>query len=214
MRNPFATKARELHDLIAPENECQKYSHDPAKVLEILDRITISEGKTLRCHLVKGYIHDSIGDNSYLYVNDCETPEAEARISFIDDTWKNICVEPGAMGIWQVYLLMTAIHVMPFWWHGGYDRRFFIFSPADLKKIPNYQGFDFSGIDESKLQLEVKFTQWTDRECMGMISSTYWNDWCGLIRETVSIKMFGDKIAAYVPVFNEVLLKFESLVCY
>ena len=213
MRNIFATKARKLYSLIVPKNESLDYTHDPEKVLEILDRISIPEGKALRCYLVSIHCHD-IGDNSFLYVNDIEEPESVHKMAFIKDTWRNIIVEPSAMGIWQTYLLMTTIHVMPFYWHGGYNERLFIFSPAELKKIPSYKEFDFSNIDESKLQPEVKFTEWSNDECMGMVSNTYWTEWGGLIRETVFIDMKDNKVTNYGPVFNEVLFKYESLMCY
>ena len=213
MRNIFATKARKLHSLIVPKNDSLDYTHDPEKVLDILDKITIPEGKALRCYLVSIHCHD-IGDNSFLYVSDHAVPDDYTKFSFIDDTWRNIIIEPSAMGTWQTYLLMTTIHVMPFYWHGGYNERLFIFSPAELKKIPSYKEFDFSNIDESKLQPEVKFTQWNDRECTGIISNTYWTEWGGLIRETVFIDMKDDKVTNYGPVFNEILFKYESLMCY
>lgn len=213
MRNIFATKARKLHGLIVPKYDRLDYNHDPEKVLEILDKISIPEGKALRCYLVNVHCHD-IGDNSFLYVNDIEEPEGVHKMAFIDETWKNITVEPTEMGMWQVYLLMTTIHVMPYWWHGGYNQRKNILSPSGLKSIRELNGKDLSHISESDLQPAVKFTQWTDRECMGMISNTYWTEWGGLIRETVFIDMKDNKITNYGPVFNEVLLKYDSLMCY
>jgi hypothetical protein len=87
-------------------------------------------------------------------------------------------------------------------------------SPSGLKSIRELNGKDLSHISESDLQPAVKFTQWTDRECMGMISNTYWTEWGGLIRETVFIDMGDNKITNYGPVFNEVLLKYKSIMCY
>ena len=208
MRNLFATKARKLHGLIVPKYDRLDYNHDPEKVLEILDKISIPEGKALRCYLVNIHCHD-IGDNSFLYVNDIEEPEGVHRMAFIDDTWKNITVEPTEMGMWQTYLLMTTIHVMPYYWHGGYNERLFIFSSADLKKIPSYKELDFSHIDETQVHPEVKFTRWRHKKFMGMISNTYWTEWGGLIRETVIINMYEDKITGYEPAFKEILLSYE-----
>lgn len=213
MRNPFATKARKLHRLISPKRNIANYTFEPEKVLEVLDSISIPEGKALGCSLVDFSRH-CLGDNSFLYVSDCTAPTDETKFSFIDETWKNIKVQPCAMGMWQAYLLMTTIHIMPFYWHGGYNERIFIFSPADLKKIPEYKDLDFSRIDESKLQPEVTFTQWLDDECMGMVSCTYWTEWGGLVRETVIIDMYEDKITAYGPAFNEALLRYDSGCCY
>ena len=213
MRNPLATKGRKLHRLITPERNLANYILEPEKVLEILDKITIPEGKSLRCYLIDIRRH-CIGDNSFLYVSDHAVQDDHTKFSFIEDTWRNIIVEPSAMGIWQTYLLMTTIHVMPFYWHGGYNERLFIFSPAELNKIPSYKAFDFSNIDESKLQPEVKFTELSNDECMGTVSNTYWTEWGGLIRETVFIDMKDNTVTNYGPVFNEILFKYESLMCY
>ena len=49
---------------------------------------------------------------------------------------------------------------------------------------------------------------------MGMVSNTYWTEWGGLIRETVFIDMKDNKVTNYGPVFNEVLFKYERLMCY
>ena len=226
MRNPFATKARNLHRLIVPKDDSLlKHMVNPDTlqgkdiidlgiIQGVFDKISAREGHAFRYYMVKGFRCEDCGDNSFLYVSDHAVPDDHTKFSFIEDTWRNIIVEPSAMGIWQTYLLMTTIHVMPFYWHGGYNERLFIFSPAELKKIPSYKKFDFSNIDESKLQPEVKFTQWTDRECMGMVSNTYWTEWGGLIRETVFIDMKDNKVTNYGPVFNEVLFKYESLMCY
>lgn len=226
MRNPYATKGRKLHRLIVPKDDrLLKHMADPEAlqgkdiidlemVQEVLDKISVREGHAFRYHMVKGFRCRDCGDNSFLYISDHAVPDDHTKFTFIDDTWKNINVEPSAMGMWQTYLLMTTIHVMPYWWHGGYYERLFIFSPADLKKIPDYMEFDFSGIDASKLQPEVKFTEWCNEECMGMVSNTYWTEWGGLIRETVFIDMRDNKITNYGPVFNEVLLKYDSLMCY
>ena len=227
MRNPFATKARKLHNLIVPkEDTLLKYMRNSeltldgediiylGKVMMTLDRIHFPEGKSLRYYMVRGYRCKGCGDNSFLYVSDRDAPVDDDNFSFIDETWKNIEVEPSAMGMWQAYLLMTSIHVMPFYWHGGYNKRRFILSPADLKKIPAYKEMDFSGIDDSKLQPEVKFTQWLDDEYMGMVSCTYWTEWGGLIRETVYINMEDGRITKYGPEFSEVLFGYESDECY
>ena len=47
-----------------------------------------------------------------------------------------------------------------------------------------------------------------------MVSNTYWTEWGGLIRETVFIDMKDNKVTNYGPVFNEVLFKYERLMCY
>jgi hypothetical protein len=213
MRNPYATKGRKLQSLIATKRIFRSYVFDPGNILEVLDRITIPEGMALRCHLIDLSRHCT-GDKSFLYVCEDEVPEDDNKYGFIDETWKNITVEPSAMGMWQVYLLMTTIHVMPFYWHGGYDERTFVFSRSDLRRIPELRWKSLSHIEDSKLQPEVKFTRGLDGECMGMISNTYWTEWGGLIRETVIIDMDEDKIIRYGSVFNEVLFRYDSGMCY
>ena len=208
MRNPYATKGRKLHRLIVPKRNIMNYIFEPDKVMEVLDSITIPEDKALQCYHID-IKHHSLGDNSFLYVSDHAEPDGHTKSSSIEDTWRNISVEPSAMGMWQTYLLMTTIHVMPYYWHGGYNKRLFIFSPADLKKIPSYKELDFSHIDETKLHPEVKFTKWRYKKFMGMISNTYWTEWGGLIRETVIINMYEDKITGYGPAFKEILLSYE-----
>lgn len=213
MRNRFATKGRKLHRLIVPKTNMLDYMFEPNKVLEVLDKIRIPEDKALRCHLVDRF-HHCIGDNSFLYVNDIDALQDENRHSYLEQTWENIIVEPSDMGMWQTYLLMSTIHVMPYYWHGGYYKRVFIFSPSDLKRISELKGKDLSHIKEEDLQPDVKFNVWLDNEYMGMVSCTYWSEWEGLVRETVIITMYGDKITDYGPGLNDVLYSYNSEKCY
>lgn len=204
MKKQFAAKARELHRLIIPWSETQALE----KVLEILDKISIPEGKALRCHL-SGMHCRGIGDNSFLYVNDIEEQEGITKIALIGDTWKNIRVEHSEMGMWQTYLLMTTIHVMPYFWHGGYSVRTFIFCRSDLSRIRALKGMDLSHIDDSKLQPEVKMTEGLDGKCMGTVSTTYWTAWGGLVREIVTVGMDGDRVTVYGPAVNEALYRYD-----
>ena len=212
-RNQFAKKAIELHRLIAPQKFFHKYIHEPEKVLAILDKITIKEGNILRCHN-SSRRHDYTGDNSFLYVNHHNESESDVQGWTNIDSWKNILVEPCEMGLWQVYLLMTSIHVMPFWWHGGYKRRTFIFNQHYLKAIGKFDKYDLSNICKDSPEPDVKITRKSDDICSGLITCTYWNEWKGLVRETVFIEMKGNQITKYGPICSDVLFEFHSLLCY
>ena len=211
MTNEFATLGRKFHSLIVLKSYC--IANDPEPVLEILDKITLQENMCLHCHHSSMHC-DDIGDNTFLYVRECEIPNHRSRSIAINETWKNILVEPSEMCLWQVYLLMTTIHVMPFFWHGGYEARRNIFSPSDLRNITELKGKDLSYFSESSLQPDVKISQLSDEEYIGTVLNTYWNDWKGLVRETISIKIKGNKIADYAPFQEDVLFKYRSMIYY
>lgn len=202
-------KARELHKLIVSWN----YVHDQEKVLEILDEISIPEGKALRCHLVNKFCNE-IGDNSYLYVNGIDEPEDEAKISLINEIWENITVKPSHMALWQTYLLMTAIHVMPFFWHGATRKRTFILSPNDLKSIKELDGIYTSNLSDDDLMPKVSFTQWDEKTGSGVVSNTYWTEWGGLIKEHIFIGIKNNRITNYSLPCREVLIRHNSHTCY
>ena len=209
VRNLCVEKARELHALIVP-NENLKYVHDPRKVLEILDKISLSEGKALKCYLAS-MSDDGLGSISHLYVSDIDEPAEAAKPVLINEIWKNIIIDPCGMALWQSYLLMTTIHVMPYWWHGGYNKRTFVLSPEDLKSIKALNDIDLSHLSEGDLQPNVTFVRWDEEMSSGRISNTYWSEWDGLIKERIVVGIKGNRITSYGVPCKKVLFKDRSI---
>lgn len=49
--------------------------------------------------------------------------------------WKYVVVSKSTRAIWELYLLMNANTILPYWWHGGYRQRIFIFDDSDLQRF-------------------------------------------------------------------------------
>lgn len=207
VRNIYVETARNLHNLIVPIG---KYVHDSRKVLEILDKISIPDGKALKCYLAS-MSDDGLGSISHLYVSDIDEPAEAAKPVLINEIWKNIIIDPCGMALWQTYLLMTTIHVMPYWWHGGYNKRTFVLSPEDLKSIKALNDIDLSHISEGDLQPNVTFVRWNEEMSSGIISNTYWSEWDGLIKERIVVGIKGNRITSYGVPCKKVLFKDRSI---
>jgi hypothetical protein len=196
--NDFSEIAREFHDLITVDD----YSHDSEKVLEILNSISIPKDCRLLCHSHKMKEHSS-GDNSFLYVSkDCE--DSNRVFDEISHIWERINVENNEMGVWQVYLLMNTIHVMPYFWHGGYHRRSYIYTLNDAYSLPEFVNRK-SPLNKLDLKLlyerglirpSINFEREDDINSSATIDCTYWTYWGGLIRERISMKLRGSQIVS------------------
>ena len=107
--------------------------------------------------------------------------------------------------------MLSAPGVMPVFWHGGYDRREYIYCPADLDRIvvidddkPLFRAHDISNLKSAGLLPSVKMDG-----NIADVTFSYWNDWEGLIRNTIRVKWNGDRIASAEFINKEVLYKFK-----
>ena len=121
------------------------------------------------------------------------------------------------MSAWQIYLLKTSNTVLPQFWHGLYNRRKYIFSNDQFKNVKGVRGdklfnnVDVSGIIEQfNLLPEVEINNG-----VATVRCCYWNDWKGLVRETVTISFIQDgKFNIDEDVKTEILYAYDCGIRY
>lgn len=154
----------------------------------ILTDIYIEPGYTLELHLPEETGH---GDNSHLCV--CK-PNGEKT----DDIIHNLIVEPTKMGAWQLYLMNNITHVLPYFWHGGYNRCTYIFQESDIDGILPLKFHDLSELSAQKLFVpSVEITEKSEDGCTMLVRCCYWNNWRGLVKEEVSIRIENERCVSY-----------------
>ena len=121
----------------------------------------------------------------------------------------DIIVEQSAMGAWQTYLLYISSTIMPTWWHGGYINREFFFDRENYRGITSNWGRKDVDIELSQIPqptVEIK-------EGKAVVSCPYWNDWKGLVLQTVDVEFKPDGAVALTP-HSKVLYKYDCGVCF
>ena len=124
---------------------------------------------------------------------------------------EHINVERTACGIWQAYLLSMAPTVLPTFWHGGYIRRTYIFSHKDLEEIDELRRngkaplFGIKDIVSPKVKI---------RGSEGTIECCYWNDWEGLVRETLKVTYANNSVISITQTKAEVLCEYDCGICF
>lgn len=199
----------------------EKESSDKCALFNTLDKIKLKEGFCLGLHLAQ---NTGIGDESWFYTypegkkttsqNDVLPPslrEGNAKVEFIDLT-----VEPSAMGAWQAYLYLIAPTVMPVFWHGGYICRDNLFSLAAFNRIVGSRTHGIPSIIKGmdKITEEDVLPSVSYENGKAIVSSCYWTDWGGLIRETVVIDFNGETITSVSKGRKKTLVKFDCGICF
>ena len=174
----FIKTAQTLHSDVEHEN----YS----RILDILDKLSLPSGSSL-CVVPGG--HEGSGSNSHVSV--CTNGNNDLNI------WNHIQVEDSPMGAWQVYLLDSLWHSLPYFWHGGYAARSFIFSEDDFQKISFIQKED-SGLAKDLAGYGFNVAPEIIRhEGKYYVTCCYWSDWGGLIRELAVISIENGRVTDF-----------------
>lgn len=114
-------------------------------------------------------------------------------------------VEKSEAGAWEVYLFSLARHLLPTFWHGGYNAREIIFGKVDLRRVPSQEGRVLDVILRGQaVTPSVRF----DGD-MALVECCYWSEWGGLYREKVSITFDGDRIAEFKNVEAENIYNYD-----
>lgn len=191
----FHSYLKSLHEETMPPDG---YNHD---VLSILDELTFNG--ILKIHFAQ---HVGRGDNSWFYIDTGHSTKALEKRLLIE----KVDAAYSEMSAWQIYLLTTASTVLPAFWHGDYENRQYVFSKSDISNLSGfYRENIFSKVDISNIADDIL----PGIELIGNIAKVrccYWNDWKGLVRETVSIN-FNDKknIRINKEIESEVLYKYN-----
>ena len=194
----------------------EKESSDKSALFITLDKINLEEGFCLGLHLAQQI---GIGDESWFYtypkgkkpISENNVLPPSLREGKSAEEFKGLRVEPSAMGAWQAYLYFIAPTVMPVFWHGGYICRDNLFSLAAFNRIvgPKTHGIPsiIKGMD--KITEEDVLPSVSYENGKAIVSSCYWTDWGGLIRETVVIDFNGETIISVSKGRKKTLIKYD-----
>lgn len=190
----YASIGSKLHKLV----QDKKYN----AILGCLDKITLPDGAELMVKECDNGTSD-IGDKSTLLVKftNGETDE---------NIFNHLVVEQSAIGAWQAYLLHKLWHVLPLFWHANYDARDYIFQKDDASKISVYTNDKRERNAIIALISDIDFTP-DVRENSGKfyVSSCYWSNFGGLIREYFELTFNGNKVTNLYQFDSKTLYKYN-----
>ena len=190
-----------------------KSEEDSSSLFETLDKIQLDEGFRLGLKLaeevgigdVSLFYTYQVGDNYQTRGNRIEQCNREMEL------FKTLIVEPSAMGVWQSYLLHVSPSVLPLFWHGGYNKKTHIFSEADLAKI-NPIGSRRPGKLEFRDEVLAPTASFEGNT--GIVECCFWNDWIGLVRESVEFIFDGNKVVSIKPKESTTLHQFHCCIIF
>ena len=195
--NMFAAKAKDYHWRIKTNLDSLKKKGDDA-VFYDLDALSLEEGYHI-CLLKSEEKGEANEPKYYVY--------AENTVADYD-ILKYIHVDETAMGAWQLYLLMTSSTVMPTIWQLESIERVFILQEADLYGIEVLNTSDLSDFSIRDIYPSVT----TERDSDGLIANvrcTYWNEWEGLIQESIKVEIRNGKVSSYENQGKFVMFKYH-----
>ena len=171
-------------------------------LLSILDKLSLPDNCKLEIELAKEI---GIGDKSKLYIDQ----------DGIYDTkiWEYIKVDDSPMGAWQAFLLHSAWRLLPMFWHGGYDRRTYIYSTNDCHNMIFMREEHSYPIKKRLMAIDLS-PEVVKKDNKYYISVCYWSDWGGLKRELLEITIIENKVSDIFEVDTEVLMPYDCGICF
>jgi len=172
---------------------------DSKATIKSLPSLSLKGRRDLFIHVAE---QTGTGDNSYFYVDKDQRTE---------NLFNYLSVNNGLLGVWELYLLMSSSTIMPCFWHGAYNQRRFIFSGEQLAQIDAFNGRDISLVDKNA-ELSPSATLVESPGNAGAtyeIKCCYWNDWNGLMRETVRITIDQGSVKSYEVVNDFPIYKYD-----
>ena len=128
--------------------------------------------------------------NSELWVS---RPNGDVKLDV-----EHLRVKQTKMAAWQLYLLSRISSVLPYYWHGGYNMRTFIFSASVIGKIFPLKFQDLSELAAQNLfEPSVEVKEKNGKGCTMLVCCCYWNDWQGLVKEESTIRIEGDHCVSF-----------------
>lgn len=204
----YAQKGKQFHKWLQANLETFEEA-DGKTVLGILDKLHLASGAEMGFHFATEELA-SQRDYSYFYVSSASGEKKGLPYSFE----QQIMVEPSVEGVWQLFLLMSSYHVMPFWGDGIYNYQNYIFQMSDLQAIGPTKNLDYSDLEREHLLLpsvtikELKGDvpqSGTDAKWLAVIECSKWNILKGLVREKDIVILDGaHKLLSYKKEKDEV----------
>jgi hypothetical protein len=206
----YAQKGKQFHKWLQANLETFDEADGKTMVLGILDKLHLASGAEMGFHFATEELA-SQRDYSYFYVSSATGEKKGLPYSFE----QQIMVEPSVEGVWQLFLLMSSYHVMPFWGDGIYNYQNYIFQMSDLQAIGPTKNLDYSDLKREHLLLpsvtikELKGDvpqSGTDAKWLAVIECSKWNIMKGLVREKDIVILDGaHKLLSYKKEKDEVL---------
>lgn len=166
--------------------------------LSCLRNLTLQSGWNLDVEICK---ESGLGDDSRLMATNGDVKDP--------NIWEYIEVKESPIAAWEVYLLHSLWHVLPHFWHGGYNRRSYIFSKEDVYKISFMISEDRDKLISIILNYIDDLTPEIAKYDKYYISCCYWSDWKGLIKELVEITIENNKVKSILNVDKKTLFKYD-----
>ncbi|MBR6417630.1 MAG: ADP-ribosylglycohydrolase family protein [Bacteroidales bacterium] len=216
-QNPLSEVARSYIEAISniAKDETQK---DKSYLFKTFDAMSLEEGYTLglKYPAIRG-----LGDVSELYTyrigqeeekeTEQENTPDELNEEKEPNPFEHIQVEPTEKGFWQAYFFFNAPTLLPTFWHGEYNRCTYIFSHKDLGALTPMSTLREGPLYAIKQVLSPKVTIHGNE---GIIECYYWNEWQGLMRETMKITFSGKTIISTKIVDRRNLFPYDCGICF
>ncbi|MBR1513001.1 MAG: hypothetical protein IJ622_01770 [Bacteroidales bacterium] len=158
-----------------------------SRLMNEMTEVRVEQGYKLEMRLP---VEAGSGDRTHILVVDDKGNETE-------EIAKHLEIPPTEMGVWQLYLLERLHTVLPLWWHGGYNRRKLILKESDIDDIIPLKFHDLHELKEQeKLMPCVTIGSNDDKGQLLVVSCSYWNDWEGLVRQSVEYKLKNGRVVS------------------
>lgn len=205
----YAQKGKQFHKWLHANLDTFEEADGKTTVLGILDKLHFAPGAEMGFHFATEELA-SQRDYSYFYVSSASGEKKGLPYSFE----QQIMVEPSVEGVWQLFLLMSSYHVMPFRGDGIYNYQNYIFQMSDLQAIGPTKNLDYSDLKREHLLVpsvmikELKGDEpqlGANAKWLAVIECSKWNILKGLVREKDIVILDGaHKLLSYKKEKDEV----------
>lgn len=133
-------------------------------------------------------------------------------LRFTFNLFNHLIVEPTAMGAWQAYLLSISKTLLPFSGHLYYTKRELIMTSDQLQQRRLWAGLKKISDIVTTAKDVSPFVQMD--ESQAWVSSCYWSDWGGLIREYAKFSFINGRTFVPGDFYHETLYKYDCGIMY
>jgi hypothetical protein len=144
------------------------------------------------------------GDKSKLIVFD-------TKGQYSLDIFKYLRIVPSPAGAWQAYLLYNLWHSLLLFWHANYSRRQYVYNRLDLLNIKTLSDVNIGDMIDVRVDLAPRIYQLGNDV---YVSSCYWTDWGGLIREYVEVRFDDNKVVQIYEFASERLYEYDCHIMF
>jgi hypothetical protein len=196
------------------------------ELLQLLSALTLDENYHLALRNVD-YGTNDIGDNAWLYCYEgsceqkykpyCKFDRTKWPNDFLDQSYEvfyHLSIEKSVMGAWQAYLLSVASTMLPYIWHGGYFSRRYLLTQEDIDNLPPVMHY-FPSLGRKKISVEGEISPkvWFKGD-NAYVSCCYWNNWKGVVYETIVFKYDERRIISGKRLEDKILYKYFNPMRY